>query len=264
MTPREAPVALVTGASGGLGRELARALSARGFAIVATGRNRQRLEALRLELAPSVVSVVEADLSAPGGCRSIREYLEREALEVRVLVNNAGFGDLAPFIDSSLSRQLGMIQVNTAALVELTHILAPQMSVSGEGFILNVASTAAFAPGGLMAVYYATKAFVVSFSLAVAEELAASGVRVCALCPGPTRTGFDREAGAVDRAGAPGVMEARRVALLGIDGLFSGRRFVVPGLRNKAAVFATRLLPRSVLVRRLFAFNARKKGPPAR
>lgn len=264
MTRPGIPVALVTGASSGIGREMARVLCARGLAVVATGRNEGELEALRGELAPVRVWVVAADLSLPGGCELLRNFIEREKLAVRVLVNNAGFGELAPFIDSGLSRQLDMIRVNVAALVELTHDFAPQMAASGEGFILNVASTAGFAPGGLMSVYYATKAFVISFSLALAEELAPAGVRVCTLCPGPTRTGFDRAAGVTERAASQGSMDPRRVARLGIDALFSGKRLVVPGALNKLAVLASRVLPRSALSRYLFAFNARKVRPPAR
>lgn len=258
MTTKGAPLALVTGASGGIGREVARALAGRGFELLLSGRNERRLETLCGELAPAAARFVVADLSLPAGRRRLREQVDREGLSVRVLVNNAGFGDLSRFVESSRPRQLEMIQVNIAAVVELAHWIAPSMVAAGEGYILNVASTAGFAPGALMAVYYATKAFVVSFSLALAEELAPAGVRVCALCPGATRTGFDRAAGIPERPVARGAMDPRKVAVSGLDGLFSGRRLIIPGLLNKVVVHASRFLPRSLLARYLLAFNARK------
>lgn len=258
VTGRRDQAALVTGASGGIGRELARILWERGYELFISGRNEGELATLREELSSRAVHVVPADLELPPDRRRLCGRLQRAGLPVTVLVNNAGFGDLAPFVESSLPRQLAMIQVNVSAVVELTHSLAPLMADAGRGYILNVASTAGFAPGGLMSVYYATKAFVVSFSLALSAELASTGVNVCALCPGPTRTGFDRTAGAGERRSSRGVMNASAVAKAGIEGLFAGRRLVVPGLANKLAVQAIRFLPRPAAARYLLGFNARK------
>src|SRR5689334_20586996 len=185
--------ALVTGGSGGIGFELAKVLARNGFDLTLVARKRDTLEAAagRLEGQYEVnVHVFAADLRRSEAPQSVFDFLLNENIPIEVLVNNAGFGLGGEFSETDLNRELEMIQVNIAALTHLTKLFLPPMIKRKSGRILNVASTAAFQPGPLMAVYYATKAYVLSFSEALAEELRDSGVSVTALCPGPTRTDF--------------------------------------------------------------------------
>lgn len=195
--------------------------------------------------------VIMADLADPGAPRAIMDAVAAREMGVDVLVNNAGFGEWGLFGRADLPRQLRMIQVNITALTELTRLALPMMVTRRKGRILNVASTAGFAPGPLMAVYYATKAYVVSFSQAIGNELASTGITVTALCPGPTRTGFAAEAGLGDSNlfNGPNVMAVEPVALAGYRGMMRGRALVVPGLANKLLTFSIRTAPRWLLVR---------------
>jgi short-subunit dehydrogenase len=174
--------------------------------------------------------------------------LERLGRPVALLVNNAGFGLHGTYLETDPGAEIEMIRLNVEALVRLTRAVLPDMVERGSGRILNVGSTASFVPGPLMTTYYATKAFVLSYSDALAAELDGSGVSVTCLCPGPTRTGFQKRAGlrqsATFRGGAH---ESRGVARAGIAGALAGRRRVIPGLANKLATLAPRLLPRDVL-----------------
>ena len=228
---------LITGASSGIGRELARQFAGDGADLVLIARSEDRLRELAAELAAEsgvTVEVVPADLARPGSPDQIVQTLAQRQIEVDVLVNNAGFG-----------RQLDMIEVNVAALTRLTALLLPAMLERRRGGILNVASTAAFQPGPNSAVYYATKAYVLSFTEALAEEVRGSGVRVSCLAPGPTDTGFAAQAGATgSRLFRRGVMDAGRVARAGHDGLRRGKTVVIPGLRNRALAVGARLSPR--------------------
>lgn len=252
-------LALVTGASSGIGRELAVQLARRGCDLIVSGRSEEALKALRAAFPERKVHVVAADLSRREGARELLEYIDRELLVVEILVNNAGFGRIGAFIELTEQEQLEMVEVNVSSILRLTRVLAERMVERGHGSILNVASTAAFSPGPLMAVYYATKAFDYSFSLAIGEELRRKGIQVTTLCPGATRTGFDEAAGlGRERAGSRGMMRPDRVARAGVDGLEAGRRLVVPGFSNKIAVAAARFAPRGALVRALYRFNSRK------
>jgi hypothetical protein len=253
--------ALVTGASGGIGSALASALAEGGWEVVITGRSGAALEGLRSLHPHCKIHVVRSDLGSSDGSRSILEFLDREGLEVELLVNNAGFGLLGEFTELGIDRQLEMVAVNISSLLQLTHRLARRMIERGRGRILNVASTAATAPGPLMAVYYATKAFDYSFSVALGEELRESGITVSTLCPGATHSGFDRAAGVTrERPGRRHTMSAREVARVGLKGLFAGRPVIVPGNTNRIAVAVARLLPRSLVVSFLHRFNAAKRG----
>ena len=239
---------LVTGASSGIGLELARIFARHGSNLVLVARRVERLEEIARELADRFgvkCHVLALDLTQPDTPRLIREGLDREKIEVDILVNNAGFGCYGLFSELDLQTQLDVIQLNVVALTQLTHLLLPDLSQRG-GRILNVASTAAFQPGPLMAVYFATKAFVLSISEALANELEGSGVSVTVLCPGPTKSDFQRRAG-MEEAGLAriGLMDAQAVAYAGYQGLMQGRRLVIPGTMNKLAAFATRLIPRS-------------------
>jgi uncharacterized protein len=198
--------------------------------------------------------VVAADLVKPNG----PEVLARAVPNgVDVLVNDAGFATHGPFAETPVADELAEMQVNVVALTHLTKLLLPVMRARGAGKILNIASTAAFVPGPLMAVYYATKAYVLSFSVALAEELAGTGVSVTALCPGPTRTGFQKRAG-VEKTRlfrSRNVMDAREVAEAGFVGLMAGRTVVVPGVLNRLVASSSALAPRRLTAKIARALN---------
>lgn len=258
---------LVTGASAGIGFELARLFAGDGRVVVAVARDRDRLEAaaseLRREHAGQVI-VMQADLARLDAVDELVEELGAQGIEVEVLVNNAGVGASGPFVGTGEAATIGMIAVNVMALTLLTRKLLPPMVARGRGSILNVASTAAFQPGPYMAVYYATKAYVLSFSEAIAAELHGTGVRVTTLCPGPTRTGFGARAGMrgsrLSRSRT--VMDAAAVARAGHAAVLRGERLVVPGLVNKVVSQAWRFLPRRALTAISGALN-RARAPKA-
>jgi uncharacterized protein len=244
---------LITGASSGIGRELARQFASEGADLVLAARSEDRLRELAGGLATQygvTAHVLPADLSQPGAADQIMQALAQQQIDVEVLVNNAGFGARGSVAGLGVQRQTEMIEVNVAALTRLTALLLPGMLERRRGGILNVASTAAFQPGPNSAVYYATKAYVLSFTEALAEEVRGSGVRVSCLAPGPTDTGFAAQAGATgSRLFQRGVMDAARVAQAGHDGLRRGRTLVIPGLRNRALAFSVRLSPRALITR---------------
>jgi short-subunit dehydrogenase len=245
--------ALVTGASGGIGEHLARRFAAAGFDLVLVARREERLKALADEFAGAhgVRSlIVAADLTDPAAPRAVVSRVDGEGLKPDALVNNAGFAVSGPFAQTPERAELDLIQVNVTALVYLTKLLLPGMLARRRGWVLNVASTAAFLPGPLMAAYYASKAFVLSFSEAVATEVEGSGVTVTTLCPGPTATGFADAAGVAGSSlFSTGAMDAETVARAGFEGLMAGRRVVIPGLKNRLIVASTRLAPRRMLAK---------------
>ncbi|MEO8191017.1 MAG: SDR family oxidoreductase [Acidobacteriota bacterium] len=248
ISPASRGTAVVTGASSGIGLEIARLLAAdrHDLLLIARGESKLRDAAAQLaeEFGISAVPLA-VDLSRADGAREALAEIGRRETVVEVLVNNAGFGLFGAFAASDPDGTFDMIRVNVTSLIELTRGVLPAMMSRRRGRILNVASTAAFQPGPLMAVYYATKAFVLSFSEALANEVTGSGVTVTALCPGPTRTGFQERAG-LRGAGLAGplVGDPRRVAQAGYRGMMRGRRVVVPGLTNKILVQALRVSPR--------------------
>jgi short-subunit dehydrogenase len=243
-----AGVALITGASAGLGAEFARQLSGKGHRLVLAARRKDRLDALVSELGNA--RAVEIDLSEPEATAALMRDLEKTGEQVDILVNNAGFGLRGPFAELDAARQREMIDLNCGALTELCRAVAPAMVERRSGAILNVASTAAFQPGPWMGVYFATKAFVLSFTEALHEELKPYGVKVSALCPGPTRTEFGAVAGIqslgqFDRLS----MEAGPVVRAGLDGLDKNRAVVIPGTTNRIGAWSTRFAPRSFVRR---------------
>lgn len=259
--------ALVTGASAGIGLWLTRRMAADGWSLALTARSEAGLEAVASEVHGKHgirTLVLPADLADPAAPGAIQAELERADFPVDFLVNNAAFGTWGPFLDQTLDSQLDMLRVNVVALTELTHRFLPAMRDQGRGRVLNVASTAAFQPGPDMAVYYASKAYVLHFSEALGHELKGSGVTVTALCPGPTVTGFQDRAGMTgSRVGAnPMMMEADSVAEAGYRGALVGKSIVVPGVANRVGSFMPRLVPRS-LVRKATAFvnSPRRAGP---
>jgi hypothetical protein len=247
--PSPRPVALVTGASAGIGREIARIL-ARDHDLVLTARREAELRALAAELAPAACHVFAADLADPAAPRTLVNAVSALGLTVDVLINNAGFGDLGPFAGAALAKMLRMIQVNVTALTELTGLILPDMLARRQGRILNVGSVAGFQPGPLMAVYYATKAYVNSFSEALANEVAGTGVTVTCLAPGATESEFDAAAGMTPRkATALGaVADSRTVAEAGVRAMMRGKRLVVTGAGNRLLIFAERFAPRGMVI----------------
>jgi short-subunit dehydrogenase len=241
-------VAVVTGASAGLGVEFARQLSAQGQQLVLVARRKERLEALADELGNA--RAVELDLSRPGAAGQLMADIIRHGETVELLVNNAGFGLSGPFAELDAKRQREMIDLNCGALAELAHAVLPAMIERKAGGILNVASTAAFQPGPGMAVYFATKAFVLSFSEALHDEMKRHGVRVSCLCPGPTRTEF-RSVSGFDPKGPVGKIsaDAASVVRTGLEGLARNKAVVVPGLANKVISQTHRIFPRAVMRR---------------
>lgn len=243
-----AAVALITGASAGLGVDFARQLSAKGHRLVLVARRKDRLDALAAELGNA--RVIADDLSLPGAIDRLMADLAAHGEQVGLLVNNAGFGLTGRFADLDGKRQRQMIDLNCGALTELAHAVLPGMIERKSGAILNVASTAAFQPGPGMAVYFATKAFVLSFSEALHEEVKSQGVVVSALCPGPTATEFGEVAGFKPAGPSAKLLvsmtaDSPSVVRAGLDGLEAGRAIVIPGLSNKATAQANRFFPRS-------------------
>ena len=256
------PVAVVTGASSGIGLELSRLLARDGHDLVIVAQHAERLAEVARELtAQRGVRVVEiaADLSDWAAPLEIAGELKRHGLTPDVLVNNAGFGLRGVFAELDLGEQLRMVHVNVSALTHLTGLLLPDMIARGRGRVLNVASTAAFQPGPLMAVYYATKAYVLSFSEAVASELGGSGVTVTALCPGPTATAFQQRAGLEGtRLFRVTAMDAAAVAREGYDGMLRGARLVIPGWRNRLFAQAVGFIPRRMVLQIVRSLQERR------
>ena len=249
----QAETVLITGASSGIGKELARLFAADGARLVLVARSRGKLAELAAELAEAhgtQARVMPADLSQPGSAGEIAAALAAGHIDVDVLVNNAGLGAHGSVADLGAGRQLEVIEVNVAALTRLTALLLPGMVARHRGAILNVASTAAFQPGPHQAVYCAAKAYVLSFSEALAEEVRGAGVRVTCLAPGATGTGFAAQAGmAGTRLFSRGVMDAASVARAGHAGLRRGKTLVIPGAANRAMAFAVRLSPRAAVTK---------------
>lgn len=241
-------IALITGASAGLGVDFARQLAAKGERLMLVARRKERLDELAAELGNA--RAIALDLSEAGAVGRLMADLAAHGEQVELLVNNAGFGLTGRFAELDGKRQRQMIDLNCGALVELAHAVLPAMIERKSGAILNVASTAAFQPGPGMAVYFATKAFVLSFSEALHEEVKGQGVKVSALCPGPTATEFGEVAGfGPSNASSKLAAASGPVARAGIEGLERNEAIVVPGVMNKATAQAHRFFPRG-LVRR--------------
>jgi len=245
--------ALITGASGGIGYELALLLARDGFDCILVARSRDKLDELaaRLESEFRVKTLVVArDLSKPTAVDEIYEEVSAASMSIDVLVNNAGFPVYGRFVDTDWQTELDMLQVNVVALTALTKLFVRGMVERRNGRILNLASTAAFVPGPLMAVYYASKAYVLSFSQALANELQGTGVTVTALAPGPTRTGFQKRGVMEDSRLVRGqIADAKSVATAGYRGMMRGKTIVIPGFSNKLIPWVARVSPRGAVTR---------------
>jgi len=246
-----AETVLITGASSGIGLELAKLFASDRSDLVLVARSEDKLTALAASLRSQYgvsTRVLVKDLSLPGAGQEIFDELTRENVHIDVLVNNAGFGARGLVTELDVRRQLDMVQVNVTALTHLTLLFLPGMVACGRGGVLNLASTAAFQPGPNLSIYYATKAYVLSFTEGLAEELRHTPVRICCLAPGPTATAFGAAASMVNtRLFRLGTMKAEVVAMAGYKAFRAGRVLVVPGVRNRLAVFAGRLTPRFLL-----------------
>ena len=257
---------LVTGASGGIGLAVARRFAAAGYGLVLVARSGDKLGEVARELGAVRVDVIVADLASRDGAAAVADAVARAGLTVDILVNNAGVGLFGPFAATPLERELALLQLNVASLLDLTKRLLPGMLARGSGHVVNVASVAAFLPGPYQSVYYATKAFVLSFSEALAEELRDTGVYVSAVCPGPVVTGFHAAAGV--RRARPldqGLfLTADAVAEATFDAVRRRRRVVVPGWRQRLMLFAIRFAPRGFVARMSAAASkpARAAGQP--
>lgn len=261
---RDSRVALITGASGGIGAAIARILAGQGYQLLLTARNEDQLRALADEL--SIVSgrpavVYRSDLAIPGAAAELFANVESAGHEVSILVNNAGMGDFGPFVESDPQRLIDMVRLNVESVAVLTRAISARMVARGAGRILNLASVASFQPGPFMAAYYATKAFVLSLSEGLAEELAGSGVTVTAICPGPVGTDFHRRAG-ITKSGAmrpESMPDPEAVARFACAAMFRGRRVAVHGLLFRVLILVGRFLPRRSVARFVRRMQERRR-----
>ncbi|MDP4173285.1 MAG: SDR family oxidoreductase [Bacteroidota bacterium] len=244
--------ALVTGASGGIGLEIARVLAQNRFNLVLVARRQTELNQIKDELIAKygiTVKVIAKDLSLISSCEEIYKELQEENIKIDVLVNNAGFGDYGFFDESDWNKDYRMIELNIASLTFLTKLFINEMTKRKHGRILNVSSTAAFQPGPLMAVYYASKAYVQSFSEAIANELKGKGVTVTALCPGATVSGFQKAASLESSRLVKGrkLPTAKEVARFGFEAMMKGKTVAIHGTLNKLLAFSVRFFPRDLV-----------------
>ena len=238
--------ALITGASGGIGLEITRLFAKDGINLLLIARSEDKLLNIKQEIEqqlPITVNCLPLDLSKPESIQSIENYVEQNGLHIEYLVNNAGFGDFGRFVERELPKYSEMLALNIATLMELTHIFAQKMVEQGRGRILNVASIAALQPVPLMAVYGATKAFVLSFSEAIRNELKKTGVTVTTLLPGPTATNFFNKAEANNVPMFQYMMSPQKVALDGYKAMMKGKKRIIPGFLNKSLACVVKFLP---------------------
>ena len=260
------PVTIITGASAGIGAELARVFARNGHTLVLLARRKDKLTALAAEIAASGKPeplVLAIDLSLRDAVARISDALRAHAFEPQYIVNNAGFGLIGPAAELDRAKQGNMIDLNVRALTDFSLAFVDGLARQ-QGGLLNVASVAGFLPGPGMAVYYASKAYVLSFSQALHQELVSRGVRVTCLCPGPVETEFASRAGVIEHE-APAFLtvSAKRVAEAGYRGLMRGQRLVVPGVINKVMSFLPRILPRPFLLSALAKRQKRRAPSPA-
>ena len=258
------PVTLITGASAGIGTELARVFARHGHTLALTARRKERLDALASEIAAAGGArplTLALDLAQTGAAAQIGQALAANGLEPQFVVNNAGFGLVGRAAALPYGEQLDMIDLNVRALTDLSLSFVDSLERQ-RGGLLNVASVAGFLPGPGSAVYYASKAFVLSLTEALHEELRPRGIRVTCLCPGPVATEFQARAGIAEAAPAwPLEVTAKRVAEAGYRGLMHGQRVVIPGLANKlVALVAARLIPRRILLAQLEARQLKRRA----
>lgn len=257
--------ALITGASGGIGSELAKVFATHEYDLILVARSTDKLQRIQSALTqahPGQVHIVSCDLSQPESALALFEQVQQQGLTVDVLVNNAGFGDYGPFAEGDWNKQGALLQLNMVTLTHLTRLFVPSMLERGYGKILNVASTAAFQPGPFMATYYASKAYVMSFTEALAHELEGTGITATVLCPGPTR-GTDFQARAelddVDFFKQLKLPDAADVAQFAYDALERNQVVAIHGVLNRLLVFTNRIMPRRTVTNAVGRLQAPKE-----
>ena len=254
---------LITGASSGIGYELACVFARNNHNLILVARSTDKLNALRIEIEKHykvVAEVIPVDLSKTDSAETLFNEVKKRNLKIDILVNNAGFGDHDYFINSDINKIEEMILLNILTLTKLTKLFLPQMILSQSGKILNVASTAAFQPGPLMSVYYATKAYVLSFSEGLYEELKGTGVSTTALCPGPTESGFQKVAQMSDVPilNAMRIPTSKEVAEYGYDALMKNQAVAIHGVLNNVLARSTGFVPRSVIRKMMMKLQAKR------
>lgn len=247
--------ALVTGASSGIGREMAKILSSLGYEIIAVARDGSKLKELKSEL-QTKVEIIELDLSSNENCKALYEKVKSKKIDV--LINNAGFGDFGEFIQTDLEKELNMIEVNIRAVHILTKLFLKDMVKRDSGYILNVASIAGFMPGPLMATYYSTKAYVVRLTQSIAKELKKkkSKVSISALCPGPVDTNFNKTANVTFNLKS---MTSQKVARYGIDKMFQRKLLILPGTKIKIVRVLAKIAPEKLVASICMKMQEKKK-----
>ena len=246
--------ALITGASNGIGLELAKIHAAKGDQLVLVARNKSKLDELRIELEKTYkisVYTIGKDLSAMNASQEIFDETSKQQIHIDYLINNAGFGDFGMFVETDWNKEAQMIQLNITALTQLTKLYLKEMVKRGSGKIMNVASTAAFQSGPTMAVYYATKAYVLSFSEAIDNEVRDKGVTVTALCPGATESGFQAAAAMEESNLVKGrkLPTSKEVAEYGYESMMKGRTVAIHGFMNYLLANSVRFIPRAMVVK---------------
>ena len=244
--------ALITGASNGIGYELAAIHAEHGDDLVIVARTKCKLDVLKTTLEKRFgikVLTIEKDLSVPGAAEEVYNEVNSQNITVDYLVNNAGFGDISLFAESDWIKQARMINLNVMALTHLSRLILPDMIGRRSGRILNVASTASFQPGPTMAVYFATKSYVLSFSEAINNEVRENGVTVTALCPGSTESGFHAAAAEGRHIKERKLPSAREVAEFGYKSMMKGKAVAIPGIMNSIMATSVRFIPRSLVVK---------------
>lgn len=257
--------ALVTGASGGIGFELAELLAKDKHNLVLIARSENKLQEIKTVFEKDFgvdVKIIANDLSVPEAPIKVFDQLKKEDISIDILINNAGFGDYGTFAECDWQKQEQMINLNILALTKLTRLFLPAMIKSGYGRIMNVASTAAFQPGPLMSIYYATKSFVLSFTYAIANEIKGTGVTISALCPGPTDTGFvsaaSLEGSKLFKTFKP--KPSYEVALFGYKRMMKGKLLSIPGCLNKLMVWSIRFTPRKMVTMVVRAIQEKERS----
>ena len=246
--------ALITGASNGIGLELAKIHASKGGDLVLVARNKSKLDELKISLEKQFnvkVYTIGKDLSAPNAAQEVYDETNHQHIQIDFLINNAGFGDFGMFVDNDWNKELQMINLNITTLTLFTKLYLKDMVKRREGKIMNVASTAAFQPGPTMAVYYATKAYVLSFSEAIANEVADKGVTITTLCPGATESGFQAAAAMEESALVKGkkLPTSEEVAVYGYEAMLQGKTVAIHGLMNWMMANSVRFAPRSMVVK---------------
>jgi len=243
---------VITGASGGIGRELSELYAKKEYDLFLISRDERKLERVKENLEDDYgirVGYFPIDLAKPGSAKVVFNEMVNRGIQIDILINNAGFGLAGRFESNDHQREVDMIQLNITTLMELSKLVLPQMKKRGSGHIVNIASVASFLPGPFMSVYYATKAFVLSFTEALSEELKGSGIFVTAICPGPTISGFQKEAEmeSLKVLRFSNVMTSEKVAQLAVRGIEKKKVIVVTGFMNKLMAVLPRFIPKSIV-----------------